>query len=118
MESLPASEPLLPEASELYSLGRTSIPGSRATHIEADFSTVWDESRLPEKIDVIIHLTQSANFRGFPVAASEVFEVNTVSTMKLAAYAYRAGARKFIFASSTDKTIHWYLLSPINLEKS
>lgn len=91
---------VLPESAALFSLGRTPLTGHRVTHIYADFSEEWEDSLLPEQVDIIIHLTQSANFRDFPAAASEVFAVNTVSTLKLAMYAHRAGARKFIFASS------------------
>jgi len=68
--------------------------------IEIDFSLEWSEKDLPKEIDVIIHLAQSEKFRDFPHSSNEVFQVNTVSTLKLLEYARNAGASKFIYASS------------------
>ena len=68
--------------------------------INIDFSKEWDDKILPEKIDAVIHLSQSEHFREFPGKATEVFYVNTLSTLKLINYALNAGASNFIYASS------------------
>lgn len=65
-----------------------------------DLADAWDASVLPDRMDAVIYLAQSERFREFPEAAEEVFQVNTVSVLRLLEYARRAGARTFIFASS------------------
>ncbi|MGE0825496.1 MAG: NAD-dependent epimerase/dehydratase family protein [Candidatus Binatia bacterium] len=65
-----------------------------------DLSTPWDTKTLPGKVDAVIHLAQSARFRDFPEQADQVFQVNTVSTLRLLDYARRADAHTFILASS------------------
>ena len=55
---------------------------------------------LPSRVDSVIHLAQSEHFREFPERAEDVFQVNTVSALRLLDYARRAGARHFIMASS------------------
>jgi UDP-glucose 4-epimerase len=80
--------------------GVTHSGKSAANIIEIDFNENWSDSALPEKMDVIVHLAQSEKFRNFPESANEVFEINTRSTLKLLEYARKAGAQKFIYASS------------------
>jgi len=58
-------------------------------------STAWDQ-----KAEVVIHLAQSEFFREFPGKAQDVFRVNTLSTLQLLDFARKAGAEKFILASS------------------
>lgn len=82
----------------VYAIGRNSA-GFKYT-IELDLSQNWNDSKLPKKVDTIIHLAQSEKFRDFPASAIEVFNVNTLSTLKLLDYAKRVGAKKFIYASS------------------
>ncbi|MFO0722392.1 MAG: SDR family oxidoreductase [Myxococcota bacterium] len=65
-----------------------------------DLAAPWDARALPERIDAVIHLAQEENYRGFPESAGAMFEVNLASTNRLLDYARRAGARRFIFASS------------------
>lgn len=79
-------------------IGRSS--GSSANVVNMDLIDGWDESLLPSKADVVIHLAQSELFRDFPDSAIDVFNVNTVSTMQLLDYSRRAGVKKFIYASS------------------
>lgn len=68
--------------------------------IRLDLSSDWSQDLLPSKMDIIIHLAQSENFRLFPEKADDVFFVNTLSTLKLADYARKAGVSQFIYASS------------------
>jgi nucleoside-diphosphate-sugar epimerase len=65
-----------------------------------DLASEDDFSALPMKADVLIHLAQSLNFRKFPTEASDIFNVNVVSTMKLLDFSRRSGVRSFIFTSS------------------
>ena len=65
-----------------------------------DFASNWSEEILPKKIDAIIHLAQTRNFRNFPNNATEIFKVNIESTARLLDYAKRIGVKKFIYASS------------------
>lgn len=65
-----------------------------------DLSDDWNPKRLPQKIDVVIHLAQSNRFRDFPEGASDLYAVNVSATAKLLEYARRVGARQFIYAST------------------
>ncbi|ABW30716.1 NAD dependent epimerase/dehydratase family protein [Acaryochloris marina MBIC11017] len=65
-----------------------------------DFSKNWKVADLPKSVDIIIHLAQSEHFREFPEQAMDVFQVNIESTARLLDYAFKSGAKKFIYASS------------------
>ena len=65
-----------------------------------DLTRPLEGAALPGSVDVVIHLAQ-ANVR-FPDAADELFAVNTAATQQLLDYARRAGAERFILASSGD----------------
>ena len=84
--------------------GTTSNPLFKSTEkmkiYRVDFSSNWSEKILPKKIDIIIHLAQTRNFRNFPNNATEIFKVNIESTARLLDYAKRIGVKKFIYASS------------------
>ncbi|MDH7499783.1 MAG: NAD(P)-dependent oxidoreductase [candidate division NC10 bacterium] len=69
-------------------------------HLCIDFSQAWDIQVLPSKIDAVVHLAQSRHFRDFPESALDIFQVNTMSTVRLLDYARRAGASTFVLASS------------------
>lgn len=80
---------------------RESWPDSKnVKHVKLDFTGDWKSDALPPKIDAVIHLVQSEYFRDFPGRAIDVFQVNTVSTLRMLDYARRAGARTFLLASS------------------
>lgn len=68
--------------------------------IPCDLSRPFDTDILPPKIDAVIHLAQSEWFRDFPEHVSEVFNVNTATTLRLLDYARSAGAKTFVYASS------------------
>jgi nucleoside-diphosphate-sugar epimerase len=82
----------------ILGLGRSGNDKVKTIHV--DLSENWDQTQLPDKVDVVIHLAQSEKFREFPGSALEVFNVNTQSTLRLLDYARQAGATKFIYASS------------------
>jgi UDP-glucose 4-epimerase len=85
-------------------IGATHLPvGQGSPNVEyrnVDFSSDWSVESLPQKVDFIIHLAQSANFRDFPNSAMDIFKVNIDSTARLLDYARKVGARQFIYASS------------------
>ena len=88
---------------ELFTLVREqhqAPAGHSCTVVGSDLARPLDHKLLPAEIDIIIHLAQ-ANIP-FPQAADELFAVNVASTQQLLDYARRAGARRFILASSGD----------------
>lgn len=83
---------------ELFGLARHKNEAIKTFIV--DLNSNWNTSELPVEMDVIVHLAQSEKFREFPASASEVFNVNTQSTLKLVDYARTAGVKKFIYAST------------------
>ncbi len=84
-------------------LGRSGRPPDfpdNAAWIEHDLNRPDLPARMPSEIDVVVHLAQSRKFRDFPSGASDVLGVNVRSTFELALWAQKAGAKKFIFAST------------------
>lgn len=68
--------------------------------ISADLSDPLKPETLPEKIDAVIHLAQSPEYRNLPDGAPHVFRVNTAATAELLEYARKAGADHFLYAST------------------
>lgn len=81
-----------------HGAGGPHVPGVR--WIEHDLAAPELPRDLPERIDTVIHLAQSSRFREFPDQAHDIFGVNVASTVALLDWARRAGARRFIYASS------------------
>jgi nucleoside-diphosphate-sugar epimerase len=87
---------------ELFAIARRPAPpelADSATWIEQDLHR-FDAGALPERVDGVIHLAQSAHYREFPAGAADVFAVNVASTFELLEYARAAGARAFVLAST------------------
>ncbi len=76
------------------------VEANNVTYLKADLSTDDFIKELPEKIDVIIHLAQSNNYRNFPEMAEDIFNVNIRSTQLLLHWSIKAGVKKFIFSST------------------
>lgn len=55
---------------------------------------------LPRRIDAIVHLAQSDQYRAFPEGAEDVVAVNLTATAHLLDYARSIGAQRFVFAST------------------
>lgn len=55
---------------------------------------------MPRRIDVVIHLAQSREFRRFPSGAIDTHAINVGSTALLLDWARSAGAQQFIVAST------------------
>lgn len=84
---------------ELYPVVRSAPDASREWVVQ-DLSQPLDRSRLPDRIDAVIHLAQSPRYREFPDGAEDVYAVNIHSTFELLEYARAAGAQSFVLASS------------------
>jgi UDP-glucose 4-epimerase len=54
------------------------------------------------KVDTVIHLAQSRQYRNFPVAADDICAVNTMATAHLLDLARRADVQRFILASTAS----------------
>jgi nucleoside-diphosphate-sugar epimerase len=88
---------------ELFGLVRPKPEGERPVGVkwlEHDLSQPLDQARLPDRLDAIIHLAQSRQYRKFPEGAKDIFDVNIRSTFQLLEYARRVGVKHFLFASS------------------
>jgi UDP-glucose 4-epimerase len=83
---------------EVFGLSRKPSPASHS--IQMDLSLALEVAALPERIDAVVHLAQSEHYRDFPERADHIYAVNVESTFRLLDYARRAGATRFILASS------------------
>lgn len=78
---------------------RSSAAGlDQSRVIEADLTDPHIARKLPERIDVVVHLAQA--YLAFPDHAADLFLVNAASTHWLAEYARSSGASRFVLASS------------------
>jgi nucleoside-diphosphate-sugar epimerase len=86
---------------ELWALSRRKDGSSGNRHwlIQDLAQDRWTVD-LPNRIDAVIHLAQSPNYRDFAGSASEIFQVSAVATARLLEWARRARARRFILAST------------------
>lgn len=86
---------------ELWAVGRSPVPS-----VSSERSAPWDLTEaiprhaLPGRIDAVIHLAQSRDYREFPSKALAIARVNVEATLELLDYARDAGAKCFVFASS------------------
>jgi len=93
----------LRERHELFALIRPKTQSEKFVGVkwlEHDLSQPLDQVRLPDRMDAIIHLVQSRQYRKFPEGAKDIFDVNIQSTFQLLEYARRVGVNHFLFASS------------------
>tara|TARA_B100001564_G_scaffold352891_1_gene361009 strand:- start:47 stop:919 length:873 start_codon:yes stop_codon:yes gene_type:complete len=94
--------PLLAKTCEIHVLSRQKLSTSapNVKYHKIDLSREVDYSQLPAKVDAIVYLAQSDNYRDFPEQAADVFQVNTSQVLHMLNYARQAGARTFIYAST------------------
>jgi nucleoside-diphosphate-sugar epimerase len=93
----------LGERHELFALTRGAPPGDlaeAAEWVEQDLAEPLVVSRLPRRVDAVVHLAQSRRYREFPDGARDVFAINVHSTFQLIEWARDAGARAFVLAST------------------
>ena len=81
-----------------------------------DLARPLDDAGLPKEVDVVVHLAQSRRHREFPESAQDIFDVNVGSTQRLLEYARKAGAGRFVYASSGG--VHGYSIDPVNEESA
>ena len=87
---------------ELICLQRpgSAVPAG-VTPLHGDLARSEAIESLP-MIDTIIHLAQSRHYRNFPIAAADIFAVNTIATARLLDLARHAGVQQFILASTAS----------------
>jgi UDP-glucose 4-epimerase len=93
----------LAECHDLVALARRDAPAPLSDFAEwivMDLAEPVDPSRLPARVDAVVHLAQSTRFREFPEGAVDLFAVNVASTFGLLEYARCARASRFIHAST------------------
>lgn len=90
------------EAHELYCVVRqTGVPLPSGTiPVAADLAAEFPPDCLPARIDAVLHLAQSPDYRSFPERAGSMFAINTAATAALLEYALAAGASHFVLAST------------------
>ncbi|HLZ34401.1 MAG TPA: NAD(P)-dependent oxidoreductase [Nitrospira sp.] len=92
--------PLLSHQFETWGICRHQSQAPNVRVIEHDLTQDHLPSSLPDRVDSVIHLAQSAHFREFPEQANDIFKVNVASTQSLLDWARRRKAKRFIYASS------------------
>jgi UDP-glucose 4-epimerase len=95
--------PRLAQSHEVHALTRRQAPAdvrAEVSWIRHDLTQPLESATLPGSVDAVIHLAQSQRYRDFPDGAEDIFEVNVHSTFRLLEYARRAGASKFVLAST------------------
>ncbi len=87
---------------EIWALARRAPAeaDNRCRWLVQDLAAETWRVELPDRIDAVIHLAQSPNYRDFPAAAAEIFAVGATTTLRLADWAARSGASRFILAST------------------
>jgi UDP-glucose 4-epimerase len=93
---------LLAPEDRVYALGRgTAVSASaNVVPIVADLSKPLDPALLPPRLDAIVYLAQSNRFREFPDGAADMFQINVAQPLALAEHGRRAGATRFVYAST------------------
>ncbi len=66
----------------------------------ADLRDINAINSFPSECDSVIYLSQSPEFRNFPEGADSVFDINVAAALRAIEYARKAGARRFVFAST------------------
>lgn len=95
----------LANSHQVYALARTSkhhgLKHPNIKLIQADLKNSSDlETKLPSKIDIVIHLAQSREYRNFPSEVNDIFSINIESTLKLLDWSRNHSVEKFIFTST------------------
>jgi len=87
---------LLKDGHQITTIGRNNV--LECPHIYCDFNDF--NIKLPKDFDVVFHLAQTEYYRDFPEKSIDIFNVNTISTLKLAEWARENNIKKFIYTSS------------------
>lgn len=93
---------LIQEGHKVYALTRQANPkpsNLKVDWLEWDFSESQAFKNFPEKLDSIIHLAQSNNYKS-PEGFQDMMDVNVMSTFLLLEYAKKIKIDQFIYTSS------------------
>lgn len=91
----------LGDTHEVYAVSRDTIPPvSNLVWLKLDLAQPGWAAELPGRIDAVVHLAQSTNFRNFPSDAAEIYGVSAGATVRLLEWALKAGAKNFVLGST------------------
>ncbi|MTV15193.1 MULTISPECIES: NAD(P)-dependent oxidoreductase [Bradyrhizobium] len=85
---------------ELFCVCRPESPVAFGDKVIWDGRAKIDFPKLFGKVDVVIHLAQSRNYRHFPADAGDMFAVNVAMTMFLLEWAAKSKVKQFCLVSS------------------
>src|SRR6266508_900177 len=86
---------------EVWVAGRQPIAAAPRQHFVAwDLAERLPVRDFPPRLDAVVHLAQSRDYRSFPDKAVAIARVNVDATLELLDYASRVGVTHFVFASS------------------
>ena len=86
---------------EVWVVGRTPVQGApRVNWIDWDMASPLGDGTLPGRLDCVVHLAQSRDYRLFPESAVSIARVNVGATLEVLDHARKAGVKRFVFASS------------------
>jgi nucleoside-diphosphate-sugar epimerase len=71
-------------------------------YLYADIGSEGFEKLLPNKVECVIHLAQSREYRSFPDGAADMLRINIDATCKLLEYSRQNGVKQFIYASTAN----------------
>jgi len=91
---------LLLQGHLIYCLGLSKPLLAAEKLYTTDLSTNWNINIIDESVDVVIHLAQSPHFREFPEKAEHIFNVNSLSTLKLCDYGVKVKIKQLVYTSS------------------
>jgi UDP-glucose 4-epimerase len=83
-----------------YSTGKAPPPMPCVTWLGCDLRSCTATDSWPESCDTVIFLAQARARRDFPGCGQEVFAINVAALNQTLAYALRAKARRFLYAST------------------
>jgi UDP-glucose 4-epimerase len=87
---------------KVHALSRTPVDclNENVVWHKLDFNEGTEVSELPSKVEAVVCLAQSDEFKDFPSKALNIFMVNTYSLLMFLDYAHRSGAEAFVYAST------------------
>lgn len=86
---------------EVWVVGRTRVQsGPPVNWVDWDMASPLGAGTLPGRLDCVVHLAQSRDYRLFPESAVSIARVNVGATLELLDHARKAGVKRFVFASS------------------
>jgi nucleoside-diphosphate-sugar epimerase len=84
---------------EVFAAGRRPVAGA-AGLVEWDMAGPGSPETLPDRIDAIVHMAQSRNYRQFPADCAEMFTVNVAAVQRLLDLGAALGVRRFCLIST------------------